>query len=170
MQIIPLLGTALLLTAAAFVAKTAIEKERTQISIIAAQQNETLAGQSARQIDLVPNARDDAFYTAITDRPLFHESRRPIAPETETVAEPAVENIETEAPAPLPQATLPDVRLLGVLSGGTRTAALLSIAGDDPQWQSVGTEISGWTLKEIAADHVVFTEQERAHRVELYQR
>ena len=84
--------------------------------------------------------------------------------------EPEVEAPAPEAPAPTQDSPPPDVRLLGVLSGGARTSALLSVAGDDPQWQDIGARIEGWTLDEIAADHVVFTEQERAHRVELYQR
>lgn len=170
MQILPLLGTGLIAAAAGFAAYNAVQQEPTVISLVGDQPGTATTGPTARQISLVPNARDDTFYTAITDRPLFQESRRPITPEAEVTTEPESEEVEQVAPAPPQETAPPDVRLLGVLSDGARTAALLSIAGDAPQWQNPGTQIDGWMLDIIAADHVVFTEQERAHRVELYQR
>lgn len=170
MQVLPLLGSGALIAAAGFAAWMAASREQTVIPLITGPEAQDASGASARQISLVPNARDDAFYTAITDRPLFQDSRRPIVPEAEVLPEPEVEVAEPEAPAPPQDIPPPDVRLLGVLSGGVRTSALLSLAGDDPQWQDIGAQIEGWTLEDIEADHVVFTEQERAHRVELYQR
>lgn len=170
MQVLPLLGTGALLVAAGYTAFTATQQDTTTIPLIGTQVGDTTTDQSARQISLVPNARDNAFYTAITDRPLFQESRRPIAPQIEEAEEPEAEAPVPTAPTVLPQAPPPNVRLLGVLAGGARTAALLSISGDDPQWQNIGSDVAGWTLDQIAADHIVLTEQERAHRVELYQR
>lgn len=170
MQLLPILGTGLLLSAMGFVVFSATQHASTDIPLISGPSNNAFSETSARQISLVPNARDDAFYTAITDRPLFQESRRPIVPEAETTAEPEVKAPEPEAPEPPQVAPPPDVRLLGVLSGGARTAALLSLAGEDAQWQNIGAEIEGWTLDRIETDHVIFKTQERVHRVELYQR
>lgn len=170
MQLLPILGTGALIAAAAAATVTATQQDVPDIPLIGAPSGAVTATQSARQISLIPNARNDAFYAAITDRPLFQQSRRPNTPQTEVVATPEPEAPAPEAPAPPTIAPPPDLRLLGVISGGARSAALLSLAGDDAQWQNIGARIEGWTLDEIAADHVVLTENERAHRVELYQR
>lgn len=170
MQVLPLFGTTVLMAATAYVVVLATQQDVATIPVIGAPSASVELGPSARQIRLAPNARDDAYYTAITDRPLFQESRRPLRTEAEPEIVAEVEDAAPSAPATPTERPVPDVRLLGVLAGGARTAALLSLAGDDPEWHSLDTVIEGWTLAEIAATHVVFTEKEREHRVELYQR
>lgn len=168
MQILPLLGTTALIGAAGYTVFLASQQNIADIPLIDGRQTEVQAGQTARQIQLVPDARDDAYYTAITDRPLFEQSRRPVTAVVESVEE--VESEIVETPAPQAEIPTPDVQLLGVLAGGARTAALLSYDAEPPRWHSHGEIINGWTLSEIQADHVVFTENERELRVELYQR
>ena len=170
MQVLPILGTATLVGAAAMTGWLAMGQRTPEIPIIGADARATPQGADTRQIQLVPNARDDAYYTAIVERPLFEETRRPVQDTAAPVQDEAAPEPEADPPAPPAERPVPDVRLLGVLSGGARTASLLSVAGDDPQWRSVGDDIDGWNLSEIAASHVLFTDQERAYRVELYQR
>ena len=170
MQVLPLFGTTVLMAATAYVVVLATQQDVATIPVIGAPSASVEQGASARQIRLAPNARDDAYYTAITDRPLFQESRRPLQTEAEPASAPEPQDAAPEAPTAPTERAIPDVRLLGVLAGGAHTAALLSLAGDDPEWHSIATVIEGWTLAEIAATHVVFTEKEREHRVELYQR
>lgn len=169
MQVLPIIGTSAMLAGALYLSYLAANRDHAESPLISLPADVTSADQAARQISLVPNLRDDAFYAAITDRPLFQDGRRPVADSSE-LAEPDVEDTAPELPAQPQEAVPPDVQLLGVLAGGARTSALLSIAGDDPQWLAVGADIEGWALSEIASDHVILIEQERAHRVDLYQR
>lgn len=168
MQILPVIGTGLLMGLAALATLEAIRQDIPSVEKTSTRSDGFQVSPEARQISLTPSARGDAFYTAILERPLFHETRRPIAPEIA-----AAPSSETVAPTPASNQDVmppPDVRLLGILSGGARTAALISVKGDDARWLDQGTRIEGWTLLSIASDHIIFVEQEREYRVELYQR
>lgn len=170
MQVLPLLGSTLLLAGAGYAVFLATEHETQPIPLIAEPAAQQQADASARQISLTPNKRNDTYYTAITNRPLFEQTRRPVSQDAPPEPEPEVEVEEVAAPAAPEQIPPPDLRLLGVLSGGARNSALLSLAGDDAQWLSEGATLEGWTLSEIAPDHVLLTENKRELRVELYQR
>lgn len=170
MQVLPLIGTTLLLAGAGYAIFTAQGQDPVTIPLIGEQGPATQADTTARQIRLIPNARNDTYYTAITSRPLFEAARRPIEEDAAPEPAPEVEAEEVEAPPAPTKMPAPDVRLLGVLTGGARSSALLSLAGDDPQWLATGAQVEGWALTDIAADHVILTENERELRVELYQR
>ncbi|WP_299695261.1 hypothetical protein [uncultured Tateyamaria sp.] len=167
MQILPLMGTAALLGAAGIAGWTALNQSTADIAIVGARVTGAETTVNPRLIDLTPNARNEAFYTAITDRPLFAETRRPFVAEAPALT-PVEAEAEPEAPAPPPVLPPPEVRLLGVLSGGAREAALLSIAGGDPEWFDIGSDIDGWRLSDIAPAEIQLTQNERALRVELY--
>ncbi|MEL7092554.1 MAG: hypothetical protein AAFN94_12545 [Pseudomonadota bacterium] len=169
MQVLPILGSAALMAAAGYAVSLALHSTAPEIPVIRASQNAAPQGNTARQIKLAPNPRQDTFFAAITDRPLFSETRRPVVEQAAPAPEPEVE-IAAPAAAPPSESAVPDAVLLGVLTGGARTAALLSIAGADPEWLSQGARIDSWTLAEVGSNSVLFKENEREHRVELYQR
>lgn len=170
MQVLPLLGSTLLLAGAGYAVFLALQHDPVTIPVIREQGAHLQGDASARKIGLAPNPRTEPYYTAITDRPLFEATRRPVSQEAAPEPEPEVEVEEVTAPAAPTEIPAPDIRLLGVLTGGARSSALISLAGDDPQWLGEGAQVDGWALSEIAPDHVLLTEKQRELRVELYQR
>ena len=170
MQLLPLLGTALLVSLATYVAYVASQSNAPVIPLVTETEQTARQDSTQRPVDLVPTPRTDGSYAEITARPLFVASRRPserMPEQADTVALPT-------APAHAPKSNTPDqepdLRLLGVMTGGARNAALLASANENPEWRSQGADIQGWTLTEIAADHVILKRKEATHRVELYQR
>lgn len=104
---------------------------------------------------------------ATRDRPLFSPDRRGVEPEPEIVEE------ETEPePEPVvaeePEATLPNVRLAGVVISGTLRIAMLH---DDAEDEFVrlreGQSFQDWTLVAVAPRSVVFRHGAQEHTVVL---
>jgi hypothetical protein len=117
----------------------------------------------------MPPPRPDVYYAAITERPLFSPQRRPTPePGQAPVAEPEP---AAAAPAPEPVAvelTRPDLRLLGTMTGGARSTALIAQAEGEPVWLAEGDAIGGWTLSAISADSVELSRDSGSFRVDLY--
>lgn len=109
--------------------------------------------------------RTDTYFAAITDRPLFSETRRPNDMQSpEPVEQPTrVATEENARPAP------PDVQLLGILADGSSYAALLSVNGADPIWFAEGTKIGAWTIEETGADWLELTLETERMRLELFE-
>ena len=112
----------------------------------------------------LPQPRPPVYYAAITDRPLFAPGRRPGV--EEAAPEPVAAPVET--PMPEPDATPPDLRLLGTLDTARRQSALVALYGGEPRWVPVGDTIDGWTLSDVGADWIELSLNSRTVRLELY--
>ena len=168
-QLLPLVGTAGLMAGAGWVVSQALAQEPVPIMILSASGVPSTQQAQAQATRLAPSPRSDVYFNLITERPLFEPTRRPFLP---VVAEPVVE--EDVEPAPVPivpvQVPPPDAALLGVMTGGARNAALVSLQGDDPNWLSEGDDLQGWNLGEITPGFIILEREGRRHRVELYER
>lgn len=92
----------------------------------------------------------------LTDRPLFSPSRSlPVIEEEEPV----------EAPPPSP----PGAVLVGVMvAGGRSVAVVVDPDGGGSESVSVGDDIEGWEVAEIAADHLVVTLDDRRETLRMF--
>jgi hypothetical protein len=109
--------------------------------------------------------RSDVYYKAITDRPLFEPTRRPIS--TDVPIEVAIEPI---APAQEPEITPnANIKVYGILKSGTGGSALLSANDAERQWIGLNEKISGWTLKEISSEWVKVINRGDAKKIWLYE-
>ncbi len=97
-------------------------------------------------------------------RPLFNANRRPRTPEAAIAKAP-------EPPAP-PQATPPpaQLHLIGMMRNGSSKARALIRVENAPTatWIDVGSEIAGWRLSEVNADHVVIEGSGQRVQLVLY--
>ena len=110
--------------------------------------------------------RATVYYEAITDRPLFAPSRRPVEAQAEIVVPEPVPDSE---PTPPPEPTAPpQVTLHGVITSGDRSRALLGLEGAAPEWFDLNASIAGWTLAEIGPDFVRLTRDTQKFRVDMY--
>ena len=93
-------------------------------------------------------------FSAVVDRPVFSQSRRPPAVE-KTVAAPTV-------------ASSIELTLKGVIySEGERIALFLPTAGGEVLRLSEGSSYQGWDLVEVAPSEVLFKRGEREESLEL---
>lgn len=110
--------------------------------------------------------RPMTYFRSIAERPLFEITRRPV-----DRSEPA-SSVPTEMPVaneePEPQA-LPDVRLLGVMSGSDETRLLLSVEGRDPVWFKSGEAIGGWTITSAGTDWLELAADGTTIRLDLFE-
>ena len=98
-----------------------------------------------------------AEHPEVLQRPLFSATRRPPSPAA--VAE--------SAPPPPPEKNpLDEVRIQGLLSGPTLQGVMLA-EGDQTRFVALGQKVGAWTLRQVAADHVVFGRGSKQHRLEL---
>jgi hypothetical protein len=91
-------------------------------------------------------------------RPLFYASRRPLSklenkPVVTAASVQAIDPVKSEV-TPVPNANL---RLLGILRNDESTQSVLiqSGNGSPAKWHAVGSEIDGWRVTGISADHAV---------------
>jgi len=105
----------------------------------------SLSGLSSQQSD------------AIRARPLFWESRRPIATQV----------VKADAGAAKEKAgKMKDIKLLGVFGGGDTVGIIVRVK-DKKRRVLVGEEIDGWTLQSADANEVVFTGGGRTQTLRL---
>ena len=165
--VLPVFGSAMLAAAAfglgAAALRTVTEPPgmpNTEIDQAQTQVVETRSGETASR-----SPRAEIYYDAVTDRPLFSETRRPRdaeAPELEPVPAPVV--TQTPEPPPAP----PDITMHGVITTSDQSSALLGIDGAAPEWIALNTDISGWVLTEIGPDWVRITRDSQTLKVEMY--
>ncbi|MEM1159380.1 MAG: hypothetical protein AAGJ28_00465 [Pseudomonadota bacterium] len=125
------------------------------------------AGQSQSTRMPLRRTRPDRFYAAITDRPLFNETRRPSAVGAAAeapIAAPAPASEPAEATAPTP----PEVALKGLMLGGATDSALIAWPDGRTEWRRLGEKIDGWVLQEIDPGFVTIINAGVTHRVDLY--
>ena len=168
----PAFGTALLLVAAISAGFLALNSPFSSADVIDRDTHSRArsAGDPTTSTPLlVPPQRPDIYFSTITNRPVFVESRRPLEvtlsiieedPESSPLREPEPE-VEVDVPTP-------NLVLLGVLAGGARNSALVSLDGAAPEWVREGTYIAGWRLTTIEADAIELNETDQSLRIELY--
>ena len=160
-------GTLTLGLVAAGLVNIGLNRDRSDPEPLAANAPIT-AAEETTVASLAPRERSDAYYQAVLDRPVFEISRRPIAPKPEEPKSAPIKEIATiEPPAPAPE--LPDVRLLGVMSSGTQSRALISVDGGDPLWLSEGENLGGWTVNRTGEDWLELTAQDKTLRLDLFE-
>lgn len=110
--------------------------------------------------------RPGVYFAAITERPIFAPSRRPVqsvADETPVPTEVVAE------PSPEVNEAAPTVKLHGIRGQGEEYSVLLSGDGLAPEWIGPGASIGGWMVSEIGSDWITMKNGENSQRVELYQ-
>lgn len=161
---IRLIGTAflaLVFIGLAFMAFQSFEPQETSHRPEPQRETEGLAKADSSN---APQKRSSVYYAAITDRPVFSQTRRP----ADTLVEEVVTEIEP-APQPEPQtAKLPTVNLLGLMDGTDKPRALLSVEGATPLWLSVGQTAGPWTLTEAGPNWLEITADDQKIRLELF--
>ncbi|WP_119681573.1 hypothetical protein [Indioceanicola profundi] len=104
--------------------------------------------------DFDMNPRSD--YDEVVERPLFHESRRPVVAEE---AEPA------------PDVALSAIRLVGILDMPPTKVVLIESDGS-PRIERVpvGEKIGAWSVEEIARDRVILVKGEQRSEIKIKDR
>lgn len=174
----PALGTAFLLLVTAISAQLMLEAEFRQnliMPVLAIPVEQAPIDDSrglARR-----NAQPKRYYNAITERPLFELTRRPIEfkepePEIEEFeeVEEIADEVETVFVEPEKEAYLPEIQLMGVLLTGSTPSVFLSVDGDGAEWYRQGDALGDWSLKTVASDYVEFSNNKKVVRVDLYNR
>ncbi|MEP6016989.1 MAG: hypothetical protein ABJ251_00700 [Paracoccaceae bacterium] len=163
--LLPLLGTTFLGLAAA--GTTALAWQQLHVTANYALPEERVV--QADDVNVKSNKatlaeRPDVFYSAITERPLFSQTRRPATFEP-AIEEPVVEVVEEK---PQQEAPPPNVALHGVSGSVDNLRALLSIEDGAPDWFLTNAIIQQWVLSEIGSDWIVLRRNDKSFRVELY--
>lgn len=162
----PIFGSTFLLLVTAVVAELVLSDRPVPKRIMPAVVTEA-APEAQQTKTAIATPRPDAYYAAITERPLFEITRRPIRPQEEL---PEPEQVAAPEPEPEEKPLFPDVILMGVLMTGDTPRALLAVAGDNANWMRQGQKLAGWTVTKIAADHVEFENDEEVVWIDLYKK
>lgn len=113
--------------------------------------------------------RPDAYYAAITERPVFSPLRRPYVPKVVTSAPISKPVLVVSKPVvQAAEAPPPEVTFQGVITRDERTAALIGLNGEAPTWVVQGDAIAGWTLSNIGNDWIEISRAARSIRVDMY--
>ena len=173
--LIPVFGTCILCGAAVTTGQLALQTSFEAPALLSADKHaegEASTASAETSPELQRRDRPDIYYQAITDRPLFSPTRRPIelAPLTSVPQEPEEDIVVVEEPAPEQVIPEPDAILLGVMTNGALGSALVSLDGAQAVWRSEGDDLNGWTLRSIEADAIELNEADRSLRIELYRK
>lgn len=166
-RLLPLIGTGILIAITALLGIKAAEvsKRRPANSVATLTQDAPAPQTQTAHIA----QRPDAYYAAITERPVFAPLRRPYVPKvaaSEPAPKPAV-----EVPKPVAQAIEarpPEVTFQGIITRDERKAALIGLDGEAPAWVAQGDSIAGWTLSNIGNDWIEISRDARSIRVDMY--
>ena len=112
----------------------------------------------------------DAAFAAITERPLFTETRRPRQPSSmsvqrEVAVKPKPDSIEAPSAPPRPP---PGIQLKGVMANGGARKALIEHGSGATKWMSEGETIEGWVLRRITSEQIALKRGEMTEIYELY--
>ncbi|MHA3915832.1 hypothetical protein [Halovulum sp. GXIMD14793] len=168
-RLAPILGSIFLILVTGIVAEWVMTMKAAPPRIMPASAVVSDAPQTPQSQAAIATARPASYYSAITERPLFEVTRRPVRPDAPP-PEPKPEPVAVPEPEPEPKPVFPDVALMGVLMTGDTPRALLGLPGQDANWMRQGQEMAGWTVTKIAADHVEFKNQEEVVLLDLYKK
>jgi hypothetical protein len=147
---LPWVGTGLLIVSASGLGMAALQPMRSIDSpVIRVVPDRPTGSLESDTLSLLP-PRPAAYYLAIMERPLFAPSRRPAeqqALEVQPVAR------QPEEPAE-PQRPRPSLRLLGMMSNGASTSALISVDGGEATWITQGEPVAEWALSAIGPNWI----------------
>ena len=101
---------------------------------------------------------DAALSEEITGRPLFWESRRPLA------AVPAAEEVAEEKPEDAGE--LDEVQLVGIFGAG-KSAGIITLVEGKKRRILVGETLEGWTLDRVESDRAVLKNKGRSRELVL---
>lgn len=167
------LGAALILGAVVgcvFLIQKLLHESATQgpvhlgVQLAAAMPNSNAPIENSSQSSAIPQL---AQYAMTLQRPLFEKGRRPWkpTPPEPILAAPEVSAPKIEAPQELPA----DIRLIGVHISATHKRALIRQGSRaNSSWFGIGTEFSGWKLKDIDANRVTFENGGKIKSLQLY--
>ncbi len=115
--------------------------------------------------------RPGVYYQAITERPLFSATRRPIStePEEEVIEEAVVEPPIIIELDPIIEDDPVSFSLHGTMETNGKSLALIGTDGGPPEWIPENGLITGWTLREITAELAEFHKDTEVIRVYLYE-
>lgn len=164
--------TLLLLAAAAALVWTVYERSsELEVASVAPKAQAAPAPESEAEAPRVERykrrSRPDVFYNAITERPLFSSTRRPIgfaAPEAEeeVAAVEPVEEVDNQRIAP-------SLTLKGVMFADDHKSALISIDGEQADWVDDGVLIDDWRLSIVSPSQVELSLENQTLSFGLYQ-
>lgn len=110
--------------------------------------------------------RPQVYFAAITERPIFAPTRRPVQPSRDDMP---VQPAEVTVPEPEEAEAPLTVQLRGIRGHGDKYSVLLSNDGQTPEWVEVGAAIGRWKVSEIGSDWIIMKNGENSQRLELYQ-
>lgn len=171
-RVIPPPGTIVLVAALAIVAS--------QVSLDVQSRGEVMTSEMrpqanpsvpiAEQHTNAPRNIPDSFYLALSERPLFSETRRPLDVEEGierqsalTEPEPAVVD-QGSAADPIP----PDLRIKGLMVEATHQSALIEWPSGVSEWYSIKDKIDGWVIAEISINSVSLQYEEASKTYYIY--
>lgn len=160
-RLLPLLGTLSLLGLTAWLGMQAQTRLAQPPALPDTAPPITETTTAVEPIALARPALPETDHSALTTRPLFAPTRRPVIPEPEPIAE-----APKEVAPPPPSA--PDVTLTGIVGSDGAKRALLSIDEDPAEWFTLGDSINGWTISAMGSDWVLLSNGGQNLRVELF--
>ena len=142
-KVFPVLGTLILMCTAYISGGYALESYRASISTQRDIEQVPLPDNEWQPTGIsLPKQRPEVFYAAITDRPVFEPTRRPVSTAPAQIAtEPETAPETGRNPSPLPQ-----LELLGVIRSSQSSSALLSVDGGAALWIKEGEMVSKWQV------------------------
>lgn len=168
----PLPSTLILCAGIAGLGNIYMEKRDARPLVAQSDQPTPLQSTELESTEFERQFRSDVYYQAITERPLFSATRRPISiePTEEVIANVIVETpvIVTPEPAPIEEEPV-NFSIHGTMESNGKSFALIGLDGGPPEWIPENGLISGWTLREITAELAEFHKDTEVIRVYLYE-
>lgn len=168
-QLLPMVGTGLLAGLVAILAARAVDfgAGATPVSPSIALANPVEIGPQTSPSEPVRTRgpRNAVFYAAITDRPLFAPTRRPVVAETDLEPQPVEEVV---VPSDDVATVFPEFRFLGSMTTEAGALALIAAGEGAAEWLARDMEVQGWRLDAIGEDWVELSSGDRKTRLELF--
>ncbi len=136
------------------------------------QQNTTISNKKLAQFEFTP--KPQSFYSDITKRPVFSESRRPPQPKPKPkpvrVVKPKPPVIRRPPTVKVkPVISITSFKLIGVLINATTKKALIQSVRDKKEiWLRAGNSIQGWKLVSISDNNVIMESSGIKKELQLY--
>jgi hypothetical protein len=111
---------------------------------------------------MLPAAKRLSDFTQTITRPIFTNDRHPIERKAK------VANAGASKVAAVADVTPKQLQLVGVIQGEKAQALIRSSAGTQGTWMSIGEDIDGWRLREVADNMAVIETGGRRYQLFLY--
>jgi hypothetical protein len=117
---------------------------------------------TADNAQVLPAAKHLPDFPQTTMRPIFTSDRRPVERKIKVPDAGSSKGARTADVAPK------QLQLVGVIQGEKAQALIRSSAGTQGTWMSVGEDIDGWRLREVADNMAVIETGGRRYQLYLY--